>query len=168
MPQYLDMTYGISNDWQAEELVRDWHEGEQIKKQDQLIVFAVGNALQSQGPSQRWRGYSTSDQWNHKMESISNVASQATGPVPSKGKSRTCLAHVYTVGNQATRDENDPCLDQAKGSQNSKWWLRWLTEPRVCGSHRKTYHLKRRALGNRCGKLEDQFLNSIWEPLTLF
>ena len=49
------------------------------------------------------------------MESISNVASQATGPVPSKGKSRTCLAHVYTVGNQATRDENDPCLDQDKG-----------------------------------------------------
>ena len=55
MPQFLDMTYGISNDWQAEELLRDWHKVEQIKKQAQLIVFAVGSALQSQGPSQKWR-----------------------------------------------------------------------------------------------------------------
>ena len=51
------------------------------------------------------------------------MASQATGPLPSKGKSQTCLAHVHTVENQATGDENAPCLDQTKGSQNSKWWL---------------------------------------------
>ena len=51
------------------------------------------------------------------------MARQATGLVPSKGKSQTCLALVQTVENQATGDENAPCLDQIKGSQNSKWWL---------------------------------------------